>query len=76
MTRLPLTWSASGTRMNRSKMRILILSQFFPPEIGATQTRVHAFAAGLAELATRSRSSARSPTTPRASSSAGYRRAP
>ena len=35
--------------MNRSKMRILILSQFFPPEIGATQTRVHAFAAGLAE---------------------------
>ena len=39
----------TGTRMNRSKMRILILSQFFPPEIGATQTRVHAFAAGLAE---------------------------
>jgi colanic acid biosynthesis glycosyl transferase WcaI len=30
-------------------MRVLILSQFFPPEVGATQARVHAFAAGLAE---------------------------
>ena len=29
-------------------MRILLFSQFFPPEIGATQTRMHAFAAGLA----------------------------
>jgi glycosyltransferase involved in cell wall biosynthesis len=30
-------------------MRVLILSQYFPPEIGATQARIHSFAAGLAE---------------------------
>jgi colanic acid biosynthesis glycosyl transferase WcaI len=29
-------------------VRILILSQYFTPEIGATSTRVHSFAAGLA----------------------------
>jgi glycosyltransferase involved in cell wall biosynthesis len=29
-------------------MRVLILSQYFPPEVGAGQTRVHTFAAGLA----------------------------
>jgi glycosyltransferase involved in cell wall biosynthesis len=29
-------------------MRVLILSQYFTPEVGATSTRVHAFAAGLA----------------------------
>src|SRR5215207_679264 len=29
-------------------MRILILTQFFTPEIGATSTRMHHFAAGLA----------------------------
>ena len=29
-------------------MRILIFTQFFTPEIGATQTRLHTFAAGLA----------------------------
>jgi glycosyltransferase involved in cell wall biosynthesis len=29
-------------------MRVLILTQYFTPEIGATSTRVHAFAAGLA----------------------------
>ena len=29
-------------------MRILILSQYFTPEVGATSTRVHSFAAGLA----------------------------
>jgi glycosyltransferase involved in cell wall biosynthesis len=29
-------------------MRILIFTQYFTPEIGATQTRVHSFAAGLA----------------------------
>ena len=29
-------------------MRIVIFSQYFPPEIGAGQTRVHTFAAGLA----------------------------
>ena len=29
-------------------MRILILTQFFTPEVGATQTRIHTFAAGLA----------------------------
>jgi glycosyltransferase involved in cell wall biosynthesis len=29
-------------------MRILIFAQYFPPEIGAGQTRVHTFAAGLA----------------------------
>jgi colanic acid biosynthesis glycosyl transferase WcaI len=30
-------------------VRILILTQFFPPEIGATQARLYAFAAGLAK---------------------------
>ena len=30
-------------------MRVLVLTQFFTPEIGATQSRLHAFAAGLAE---------------------------
>lgn len=30
-------------------MRVLLFTQFFPPEIGATQTRLHAFARGLAE---------------------------
>jgi glycosyltransferase involved in cell wall biosynthesis len=30
-------------------MRVLIFTQFFPPEIGATQTRLHTFAAGLAK---------------------------
>lgn len=30
-------------------MKILVLSQFYPPEIGATQTRVHVLASGLAE---------------------------
>jgi glycosyltransferase involved in cell wall biosynthesis len=30
-------------------VRILILSQYFTPEVGATSTRVHSFAAGLAE---------------------------
>lgn len=29
-------------------MRILIFTQYFTPEIGATQTRLHAFASGLA----------------------------
>ena len=29
-------------------MRVLILTQYFTPEVGATQTRVHTFAAGLA----------------------------
>jgi putative colanic acid biosynthesis glycosyltransferase WcaI len=29
-------------------MRVLIFTQYFTPEIGATQTRVHTFAAGLA----------------------------
>jgi glycosyltransferase involved in cell wall biosynthesis len=29
-------------------MRIMIFTQFFPPEIGATQTRLETFAAGLA----------------------------
>jgi glycosyltransferase involved in cell wall biosynthesis len=29
-------------------MRVLIFSQYFPPEVGAGQTRVHTFAAGLA----------------------------
>ena len=29
-------------------MRVLIISQYFPPEIGAGQTRVHTFASGLA----------------------------
>lgn len=29
-------------------MRVLIFSQYFSPEVGATQTRVHTFAAGLA----------------------------
>ncbi len=29
-------------------MRVLIVTQFFSPEIGATQTRLHTFAAGLA----------------------------
>lgn len=31
-------------------MRILILTQFFPPEIGATQIRLHTFAEELAKL--------------------------
>jgi len=31
------------------QLRVLIFTQYFTPEIGATQTRVHAFAAGLAE---------------------------
>ena len=30
-------------------MRILILSQFYPPEVGATQTRIHHFARRLSE---------------------------
>jgi colanic acid biosynthesis glycosyl transferase WcaI len=30
-------------------MRVLIFTQYFPPEIGATQARLHSFAAGLAE---------------------------
>jgi len=30
-------------------VRILIFTQYFTPEIGATQTRLHTFAAGLAE---------------------------
>ena len=29
-------------------MRILAFTQFFPPEVGATQTRIHTFASGLA----------------------------
>lgn len=29
-------------------MRVLIFAQYFPPEVGAGQTRVHTFAAGLA----------------------------
>ena len=33
-------------------MRILVFTQFFPPEIGATQTRLHTFASGLAAVAT------------------------
>lgn len=28
-------------------MRILYLSQYFPPEVGATQTRAHEMARGL-----------------------------
>ena len=35
-------------RRRLSSVRILILSQYFTPEVGATSTRVHAFAAGLA----------------------------
>ncbi len=31
-------------------MRSLLFSQYFTPEVGATSTRVHSFAAGLAEL--------------------------
>jgi glycosyltransferase involved in cell wall biosynthesis len=31
-------------------LRILIITQFFAPEIGATQTRLHSFAEGLAAL--------------------------
>src|SRR5829696_3138175 len=30
-------------------LRVLIFTQYFTPEIGATQTRLHSFAAGLAE---------------------------
>jgi glycosyltransferase involved in cell wall biosynthesis len=30
-------------------VRVLIFTQFFTPEVGATQTRLHTFAAGLAE---------------------------
>lgn len=30
-------------------MKILVFTQFFSPEIGATQTRLHSFAAGLAQ---------------------------
>lgn len=30
-------------------MRVLIFTQYFTPEVGATQTRLHTFAAGLAE---------------------------
>src|SRR5829696_336780 len=30
-------------------LRVLIFTQYFTPEIGATQTRLHTFAAGLAE---------------------------
>ena len=30
-------------------MRILYLSQYFPPEVGATQTRAYEMARGLAE---------------------------
>ncbi len=29
-------------------MRVLVLTQYFTPEVGATQTRLHTFAAGLA----------------------------
>lgn len=29
-------------------MRVRVFTQYFPPEIGATQTRLHAFASGLA----------------------------
>ena len=31
-----------------TRLRILMFTQYFTPEIGATQTRVHTFAAGLA----------------------------
>jgi glycosyltransferase involved in cell wall biosynthesis len=31
------------------QLKITLLTQYFPPEIGATQTRMHTFAAGLAE---------------------------
>lgn len=31
-------------------MRVLVVTQYFPPEIGAQQTRLHTFAKGLAEL--------------------------
>jgi glycosyltransferase involved in cell wall biosynthesis len=29
-------------------MRVLVFTQFFPPEVGATQARLHSFASGLA----------------------------
>ena len=34
-------------------MRILYLSQYFPPEVGATQTRAYEMAAGWCRPATR-----------------------
>jgi hypothetical protein len=29
-------------------MKVLVLSQYYPPEVGATQTRVHHFSSRLA----------------------------
>jgi len=51
LTRIFLNRASSASPRNRriGVMRILYLSQYFPPEVGATQTRAHEMARGLAQ---------------------------
>ena len=45
---LPQTLRLEGVGRAERRMRILLLSQYFPPEVGATQSRMQAFAEYLA----------------------------
>lgn len=54
-------------------MNVLVLSQFYPPEIGATQTRVHGFASGLAALGHRVTVVCEVPNHPQGVVRPGYR---
>ncbi|HZS25145.1 MAG TPA: glycosyltransferase [Gaiellaceae bacterium] len=46
--RLPAALSAASVEPAPRKLRVLIVSQYFPPEVGATQSRMQAFAEYLA----------------------------
>ncbi|MEP6892162.1 MAG: glycosyltransferase [Gaiellaceae bacterium] len=46
---LPPTLPAHGVPRATRKLKILLVSQYFPPEIGATQSRMQAFAEYLAQ---------------------------
>src|SRR4029077_14816688 len=46
--RLPRTRKPTRTRAERA-LRVLLLSQYFPPEVGATQSRMQAFAEYLTD---------------------------
>lgn len=57
-------------------MRILIFTQYFTPEIGATQTRLHTFAAGLASRGHEVEVVCEVPSHPQGIVHPGYRRRP
>ena len=55
-------------------MRILLLSQYFPPEVGATQARLESFASGLSERGHDVEGICEVPNHPQGSVRPGYRR--